>query len=179
MKDEVRSGLVSLYGKAIPAIEQRDVLKLRAINKEAIDTASLYQDEDSLAAAIIIYSSMKIIERDGFNVKPLKVLVYHLLRHLERDKDAAYRREIRKVFSLISRLDRNLKMFMEEVVKQARVKKGGSLHEHGLSIGQAASLLGVSQWELMSYVGKTSLSESYPGKISEGNRMETARRLFR
>ncbi len=178
MKEEERTGLISLYSSLIPALEQRDVLKIGRLNKTAIQNASLFQDEDSIAAAVIIYAIMKLIERAEFNVKPLRILVYHCSRHLERKKDKAYEKELAKIFKLITRTDKNLKMFLQEVVKQARIKKGGSLHDQGLSVGRAASLLGISQWELMAYVGKTTLSEIYPGKISEKKRIAQAMELF-
>ena len=57
--------------------------------------------------------------------------------------------------------------------------KGGKLYAHGLSVGQAASLLGISQYELMSYIGKTQISDVFPEEgMSVAKRTAYAKKLF-
>jgi len=63
------------------------------------------------------------------------------------------------MLELISKSDIKLKMYIEEVIRQAEIKKGTKLYDHGISLGQAANVLGISQWELMNYVGKTQISD--------------------
>jgi len=60
---------------------------------------------------------------------------------------------------LIGKLEKKFGMYITEVLKQARIKKGGRVYEHGISIGRASQLMGISSWELRSYVGGTKLSD--------------------
>lgn len=179
MNEDVKKELLSVISETKNALKEADVLKLRAINNKAIQNASVFQDESSLSMAVIIYSLMKIIERSKVDTKKAVVLFDHSGKHLERNKLKAYNSEIKKLLKFISETDRRLKLFIEEVIKQAQIKKGSGLYENGLSLGKAASLLGVSIWDLTSYVGKTSFADIYPSKISEKERLGTARGLFR
>ncbi len=79
-------------------------------------------------------------------------------------------------FDFINKIDTKLKLYIEEVISKAKVKKGSKLHEHGLSIARTAEVLGISQWELMNYVGKTTIS-TVDG-VDVKTRLNFARKLF-
>ena len=46
-----------------------------------------------------------------------------------------------------------------KVINKAKINKGSRIYEHGISIGRTSDLMGISQWELMSYVGKTNIED--------------------
>ena len=99
--------------------------------------------------------------------------------NLSKDKVADYRRVIKKMFAYIGKLEKKFGMYITEVIKQSRIKKGGRIFEHGVSVGRVSELLGVSSWEMMNYIGNTKLSDIGPTyrKDVEG-RLEYARRIF-
>ena len=66
-----------------------------------------------------------------------------------------YRSVIKRILSDIGQCDHQLKLYIQEVIEQAKIKKATKLHEHGISIARTAELLGLSQWELQGYIGKT------------------------
>ncbi len=178
MGDEEQTRLVQLMAKASQAIRKHDVLQLRDASRDAINEASISQDANSLSLAVIIYSIVKIMERGNSDVGKSAILLEHAQAHFQKGKELAYKNELKKLFGFISDADKRLKFFINEVIAETRIKKGGGLYEHGISVGQAASLLDVSMWDLMNYVGKIRASNIYVGGISPKKRMETARSLF-
>jgi len=68
---------------------------------------------------------------------------------------------------------------MKDVIRKARIRKASRLHEHGVSLGKTAELLGLSQFEMMSYVGSTGISDVKESKtFSVAERMKLVRRAF-
>ena len=76
---------------------------------------------------------------------------------------------IRNILKHIGRIDDKLKLYIDDVLDKAKIVKGSTLYEHGVSIGRAAELLGISQWELMSYVGKTKIIDRYKEEVIPTN----------
>ncbi|MDO8740711.1 MAG: hypothetical protein Q7J54_04050 [Candidatus Woesearchaeota archaeon] len=177
MNKIVKKDILKIIDDGLILIGQKNFVDLKKISNHTIHNASIFQDRDSISIAIIIYAMSKIMERTGSIdaeiVKKLKD-AYDLLI---KDKTKEYQDAIKNILELISKVDVKLKQYIDEVIKQAEVKKGSKLYEHGLSIAQASELLGISQWELMSYIGKTSITEE--GKITDiKKRLELARNIF-
>jgi len=80
----------------------------------------------------------------------------------------------------MNKLDSKLSVYVEEVFDKAKINKGSRLHEHGLSLGRTAKILGVSEWELMDYVGKTGIADVKLNLTKNiGERLKFARSLFK
>ena len=60
----------------------------------------------------------------------------------------------------------------------ARIKKSAILLGKGLSVGQAAGLMGLSNWDLQEYAGKTNFFEAHQEKYSAVDRLTTAFKVF-
>lgn len=159
--------------------EEKDIAELRELSNHTIHNASIFQDEDSISIAILIYSLSKVIERrEGkLNYKVLLKLIRDAKKNLGQNKVDEYRRMIKKLFSFISTIDSKLKLYIEEVINQAEIKKGSKLYAHGISLGRAAEVLGISQWELMFYIGKTRIDVR--GGVGVKDRLNYARSLFK
>lgn len=160
--------------------EERDVAELRELSNHTVHNASIFQDEDSVSIAILIYSLSKVIERrEGkISYSVLLKMIMDAKKNLEQNRIDEYRKMIRKFFNFISTIDNKLKLYIEEVINQAEIKKGGKLYAHGISMARAAEILGISQWELMFYIGKTKLTNVIGGiKVKE--RLNYARSLFK
>ncbi len=160
--------------------EEKDVADLRELSNHVIHDASIFQDEDSVSIAILIYSLSKVIERrEGkLNYKVLLGLIRDAKNDLEQNRIDGYRKVIKKLFRFISTIDTKLKLYIEQVINQAEIKKGSKLYAHGISLGRAAEILGISQWELMFYIGKTKLPD-IKGGVSVRQRLSYARGLFK
>ncbi|MBW2983858.1 hypothetical protein KY361_01985 [Candidatus Woesearchaeota archaeon] len=164
MNETIKKDVLSTLSEVIDILkskEEADILEMRKVSNHTIHNATIFQDEDSISTAILIYALSKVIERNfgEINFTRFLDLLSKARDLLERDKIPNYRSAIKSVFESISKLDKKAKLYVEEVINQAQIKKGSKLHEHGVSIGRAAEILGISQWELANYVGKTSLTD--------------------
>ncbi len=185
MNETIKKDILSILSDIIDILrvkEEKDIGEIKELSNHTVHNASIFQDEDSISIAILIYSLSKVIERKqgelGYNniVKLLKT-AYGFLNKNNID---SYRKTIRKLFNFISTIDTKLKLYIEEVINQAQIKKGSKLYEHGISLARASEILGVSQWELMFYIGKTKITDIYETeRISLKNRIEYARGLFK
>ena len=66
--------------------EEKDVAELRELSNHTIHNASIFQDEDSVSIAILIYSLSKVIERrEGkLNYITLLKLITNAKKNLEQ-----------------------------------------------------------------------------------------------
>lgn len=178
MIEKIRLDLLEVLGKSETFLSYSDSAKLKELSNKTIYNASVYQDQDSLKLAIIIYSLSKIMERGIKDPKNFVMLISEAKVRVEDRKEDEYRAIVSKLLDAIAHEDTKLGLYFDEVLEQAKVKKGGKLFEQGLSIGQASHLLGISKWELMHYVGKTSLTEEMPS-LDVSTRLKFTRSLFR
>src|SRR3989344_1772475 len=86
---------------------------------------------------------------------------------------------VKEFFSLVDRVAGKLKFYIKEVIDTAKISKGSRLYEHGVSLSKTADLLGVSAYELMSYIGKTGIADvDAPLKNTVRKRLSFTRGLF-
>jgi len=183
MNEVVKKDIIQVISDVIDILgveEERDVVDLMDISNHTIHNASIFQDEDSVSIAILIYSLSKVIQRkEGkLNYNSLLILLRGAKKNLGNDNIDIYRRTVRKLFDFISTIDSKLKLYIEQVIIQAEIKKGSKLYAHGISLGRASEILGISQWELMSYVGKTKMPDIKAG-VGIKQRINYARSLFK
>lgn len=182
MNEIIKKDIIAIISKTIVILrkkEERDVIELKGLSNHTIHNASIFQDADSASIAILIYSLSKIIEREfgKFDYKPVLNILNSSYSYLKKDNFAEYRKTIKRLFNLISSIDSRLKLYIEEVIRQAQIKKGSQLYRHGISLARAAEILGISQWELMDYIGHTKIIDKEE-KLDIRSRLEFTRRLF-
>lgn len=177
MRAPVKKDILSILKKSKDILRKKDSFMLRELSNHTIHNASIFQDEESISIAVIMYSLSKIIERGKLDIRKTLSMINSAKRYLEKEDFVNYKHTIKHMLKFISRIDSKLKLYIEEVVKQAQIKKGSKLYDHGISIGQAAELLGISQWELMNYVGKTSIVDRFPSPDVE-KKLEIVKELF-
>jgi len=160
--------------------EEGDIVHIKELSNEVIHNASVFQDGDSISIAVLIYSLSKIMERKQRDLDYNKVLnmLNSCISHLKNAQDEAFRKSIKNMFNIIRTMDAKLKLYIHEVINQAQIKKGCKLCEHGISIARSAEVLGISQWELMHYIGKTTLIEQFSEPVNVLHRLKIARGLF-
>lgn len=179
MIEEVRQDILTILLDAFNCIKTggpRVALELKGLSNRTIHDASIYQDNDSISIAVLIYSLSKIIARhnkiEGNAIKWLE----EAFSALEKNRITKYRHMIQKLFDWVKAQDSQFSKYLTEVVTQAKLKKGGKLFDHGVSIAQAGEILNVSQWELVDYMGHTKYQDDSIGNVRE--RLAFARKLF-
>ncbi len=179
MRPIIRDDLMLVIRKVIVAIERNDLIELAQLSNHTIHDASIFQEDDPLTLAVLVYALSKVIERCKEKAHSCPLVVPQLkvaLQALERDDENAYRSVMKQVLVEIGSYDQKLKMYIQEVVEKAKIKKGSKVHEHGISIARSAELLGLSQWELQGYIGK-GMGES-PATLVVEERLRRTRVLF-
>jgi len=183
MQDIIKKDILSVLSQLTEFLksgDDSDIIEIKKLSNEIIHNASVFQDEDSISVAVLIYALSKIIERRNNDVDYGKLIgmLNSCILNLKNNQDESFRKSIKDIFSFIRTLDQKLKMYIHEVINQAQIKKGCKLCEHGLSIARASEILGISQWELMHYIGNTTLVEQFSGNVNASKRLKIARGLF-
>lgn len=178
MIKEVKKDIIQVLKQASTAIKQGKPAKVKLLSNQTIHNAGIYQDQDSLSVAIIVYAISKLMERGFAKTENIVSQLSNLILALQKDNFKDFRYRLRRLFKSISKDDKKLGLYIEEVINQADIKKGSKLFEHGFSIGKAADMLGITQWELMGYIGKTQLPEKpyHPDDVT--SRLDLARKIF-
>lgn len=168
MEEHIRQNIIRILDKAIIAIKQKDIKILRELSNQTIHDATIYQDEYAITVAVLIYSLSKINEREehysefkGWRSYCIDCLISleKIKQKLDSNDIKSFEISLKQYISNLGKEDKKLKLHMQEVLRNARINKASRLHEHGLSLGRTAEILGITKFELMDYVGKTYISD--------------------
>ena len=186
MKRESKEAIIKVLQRLKSATISGNSQSLKNIAKSALDTASIFQNKNTLSVAVLAYAIVKLIERKKIIKTNLPISIYRdiiknleeVSRNITKEKTTQTEKNFRELFKLIGKLDDKLPLYIEEVVNKAKIKKGFLLHEKGISLPRAAHIMGVSQWELMGYIGKTQISEHISKKVDVRGRLNFTKELF-
>ncbi len=162
-----KENILRILREARAAVSKEDVVKIKSLSNQTIHSASVEQDADSIAIAVIIYSLSKIIERKSYVeykewpsfYKEYINLIDLALKNLEKDNYEEFRKNINQIREEISALSGRFKDYIQDVFRKAEINKASKIYEHGISLEQTAGLLGITLWELAEYSGQTGLSD--------------------
>src|SRR3989338_1015106 len=183
MHEQIKKDILAVLSDLVEILkvkDDRDIIEIKSLSNHVIHNASVFQDEDSISVAILIYSLSKIMERKEKEIDYGKILgmLNSAAAGLKNNDDGSFRKSIRQLFSFIRAMDSRLKLYINEVINQAQIKKGCKLCEHGISVARASEVLGISRWEMMHYLGKTTLIEQFSEPVNVSQRLKFARGLF-
>ncbi len=184
MRTEVREDILSILSESIQILlpkKEVNIAELNELSNHTIHDIFLYQDEDAISIALLIYSMYKILSRDPEN----SIIHNQVLQSLKNAKEALlveqekeYKKAIAQAFKSILSVDTKLRLYYQEILDKAKISKGSKLYEHGISVAQIASLLGISQWDLMNYIGKTQIVDCQECKSDVKSRLKFTKEFF-
>jgi len=175
----VRKDIISAIDEVIGAISKKDYIRISEISNHTIHDASIFQDDDSLTLAVLLYALSKVMQACIVAQEECPLVAPSLIKAKEallEDDENSYRTETKNILRKIVKEDSQLKFYIQDVINRAKIKKASKMHEHGISIARTAELLGISQWELQTYIGKLT-GRSFDGG-STLQRLKKARELF-
>jgi len=79
---------------------------------------------------------------------------------LESDDVVGARRNLGMIRNSLNKITTNLGRYIKDVFRKAEINKAFKLYEHGLSSEATAELLGVSLWDLASYIGQSHIGDA-------------------
>jgi len=149
------------------ALERKNYVEIKNLSNKVIHNASINQDPDIISVAVIIYSLSKLIEREDYKseknwnnfYKSYLQNIKDMISALEKDEAEEFRKEVNTNRELIEELSGNLKNYISDVFRRARINKASRIYEHGISMEKTAKILGVSLWELAEYAGRTRIGD--------------------
>lgn len=169
--------------KAVEILEHRepkDLELLKDLSDHAIEDVAVHKDLDLISVTVLIYSLYKIVNTlNDVDYKNITVNLKEAQKSLQERNLGRYNKTIKTIFEAIHRTDAKVKMHLQDVLDAARIKKGTALLERGLSIGQAAGLMGLSNWDLQQYAGKTTALEMHDELYPAQKRLQLAFKLFK
>jgi hypothetical protein len=182
-----RENILRIFQETKEAVAREDSAKIKNLSDQTTNSASLTHDPDNIAAAVVVYSLSKIIERQdykklhGWN-KFYTIYVDSIDRiidALKKEDDKDYRKSIKKIREGISKLSGKLKERIQEVFRDASINKASRIYEHGTSMERTARLLGITLYELASYAGEKEEAEIQKTRIIDVKaRIKTAMEIF-
>jgi len=179
MIPNVKKDILSILSHAVSYINDGNLTELSLLSNSTIHNASIYQDEDSISIAVIIYALSKIFEREHSSLdKSVIENLKQAQQSLKDDNFHNYKESIHQISKKIQSLDHQLNLYVEQVINQAQIRKGSKIYEHGISLARASEMLGISQWDLMTYVGNTQIIDKSEKVRRAKGRLEYARGLF-
>lgn len=184
---EERENLYKILRQTKEAIDRGDSAKIRNLSNQTINTASLTQDPDNIAVAVIVYALSKIVEREDYRNLPgwnnFHKIIHSSLEHaiidLKEDRREKFRKHLGTIREYIGKLSGKLKVYIEEVFRRAQINKASRLYAHGISMEHTAKLLGISLFELAEYAGNTGVSDAPINKtLDVKSRVKLAMGMF-
>ena len=172
---------MDIITRILDILKEKDINDALALNKlsdRTIHDASIFQDEDSIGIAVVAYALSKTYMRTESISENIKAALRKAHNFLLDDDYIRYRKKIKEILKLIGDEDRKISLYIQQVIRQAEVKKGSRIYEHGISLARTAEILGISQWELSSYIGHTTISDSEFERVPIKQRLQFARGLF-
>jgi len=163
---EERGNVLFVLNKTLEALKMNDASKLKELSDQTIHSASK-GDVDNLNVAIIIYSLEKIFSRhnyrelDGWDSFRQRVIdsLKDSIDDLQKNDDEKFRKDFSFIRKPINKVSGKLKRYIEDVFKKGEIVKASRIYEHGISAESIAKKLGISMYDLQTYVGQTGISD--------------------
>jgi hypothetical protein len=142
--------------------------ELKGLSGQTIHSATISQDPDNVIVAVLVYSLGKVMERahyrkmegwDNFYQVVIKNLS-HAARKIEGGNIEGSRKNLGIIRNSLNKIDGDLGTYIKDVFRKAEINKAFKLYEHGLSSSATAELLGVSLWDMASYIGQSHIGDA-------------------
>ncbi len=179
--------LAQVLSRTKQALQESDSYVLNQLSDQTIHSASITQQTDFITVAVIIYSLNKLVSRknrippkrwDNF-VKRFADELDKTLFELRRENADEFSRHLDHAKELLVTLSPQQRQDVEEVLKKSRINKAGKIFEHGISLNRTAHLLGITPWELTTYIGQgMSMENPYIKTIPVKERIKMAEDFF-
>ena len=162
-----RQHILDILKRVQNALDKKNYVKIKNLSNHLIHHSSIHQEPDIISLTVIIYALSKLIEREAYKkYKSWPDFYNNYIKHfnkavgaLEKDNLNIFRKEISLIRQLIQKLSGNLKYYINEVFRKAKINKASRLYEHGISMEKTAKILGITQWELAEYAGRTKIGD--------------------
>ena len=149
-------------------VKEDNAAELKSLSNQTIHAATISQDGDNIVIAVLVYSLGKVLERDHYRSMEgwsefHKSVVKNLglaIGALEKGSVKNVRVYLGRIRNSLNEIEGDLGRYVKDVFKKAEINKAFKLYEHGLSTEKTAELLGVSLWDMASYIGQSHIGDA-------------------
>ena len=160
--------ILRILRKTKQFVEEDNAHELKGLSNQTIHSATISQDADNIVVAVLVYSLGKVLERDHYRDMDGWAEFYNSLiknlglavKSLEKDNLKNARIYLGRIRNSLNKIEGNLGQYIKDVFMKAGINKAFKLYEHGLSTEKTAELLGVSLWDMASYIGQSHIGDS-------------------
>ena len=182
-----RENILLIFQETKEALKRGDSATIKNLSNQTNNTAALTNDSDNIAAAVVVYSLSKIVERadykklSGWNKFYGRYIacIDNIILSIKKEDDGLYRKHIKILREAIEKISGSLKYYIKDVFRKASINRASKIYEHGISMEKTASLLGITMFELAGYVGQKEVADTPQIKtIGVKERIKTAMEMF-
>ena len=149
-------------------VEEDRANELKSLSNQTVHAAAISQDADNIVVAVLVYSLGKVMERDHYREMEgwsefYEAVIKNLdeaTKKLGADDIVGARKNLGAIRNSLNKIEGDLGRYVKDVFRKAEINKAFKLYEHGLSSEATAELLGVSLWDMASYIGQSSIGDS-------------------
>jgi len=149
-------------------VEGDDAAGLKGLSNQTIHAAAVFQDADNIVVAVLVYSLGKVLERDHYrSMEGWGEFHTALIKNLDLAVGALGKEDIKnarvylgRIRNSLNKIEGSLGDYIKDVFRKAEINKAFKLYEHGLSSEKTADLLGVSLWDMASYIGQSHIGDA-------------------
>lgn len=180
--------LLDVLAQIQQALERADSFALHQLSDQILHTASINQHTDILTVAVVTYSLHKLVtKKNRVSQKEWNIFVKKCNGELRKASEALreedleeFARHLEHAKDLLeTTIGKKMREYVQETLKKASINKAAKVYEHGISLSRTARLLGLSQWDLMEYVGQREARNSpYVATIDEKKRAAKTLNFF-
>lgn len=181
------ANILRILKGTLKAVKREDLIELKNLSNMTIHSASISQDPDNIAVAVIVYSLSKIIERPHYRQQKGWERFYnafimgieHSIEAIEKKDEKHLSKHLQDIRKKINGLSGNLKRYIQDVFNKASINKASKIYEHGISMEKTAKLLGINMWDLANYTGQRNITDyNLSRTMSVKDRIKLAMRFF-
>jgi hypothetical protein len=160
--------ILRILRETVQLIEEDNPHGVKALSNQTAHSAAISQDPDNIIVAVLVYSIGKVLERDNYRqMEGWKEFYEATTKNLKLAIQALEKKDIEKgrlflgrIRNSLNKITGDLSRYIKDIFRKAQINKAFKLYEHGLSTEKTAELLGISLWDLASYIGQSSISEA-------------------
>jgi len=166
-KEGEKENILMILKNTRKALKTEDVLLLKEMSNRTIHGASVKRDPTSIIVAVTIYALSKIVERKKYTqykewpifFSRISKDINNAIQHLEKKETKKFHEDMKNIRKAVNDLSGHLKTYIQDVFRHAQINKASRIYEHGISMAETSNLLGITQWELAEYIGKTGIAD--------------------
>jgi hypothetical protein len=179
--------IVQILRDAKRFVEADDANELKRLSNQTVHVATISQDADNIVVAVLIYSLGKVMERGHYrNMEGWDKFYGDVVGNLSEAVSALEKGNVEdgrvclgRIRNSLNEIESDLGRYIKDVFRKAEINKAFKLYENGLSSEQTAEMLGVSLWDMASYIGQSHIGDSKIAvSMPQGERVKIVEGIF-